>query len=263
MRISIAQTNIRWEDKEVNIGEAEKMIKAAAAESAEMVFFPEMSLTGFSMEVDIIGESDESTLVKFSGLSEKYGIHIGFGWVEYDGIKGRNLFSVVDPGGREIYRYCKIHPFSYAKEDDYFHKGELISTVNIYGTEFSGLICYDLRFPEIFQVASRKAEIITVIANWPAARSEHWKALLKARAIENQSYIIGVNRVGDGSGIGYRGDSCIISPYGETVMDAGSAEGLLTADIDMNLVKKYRDDFKLKNDRREALYGALYGSDRI
>jgi len=261
MKLSIAQTDIVWEDKKSNFADAEEYIANAGKKGSDIIVFPEMSMTGFSMDVKTIGEEDESTLNKFKSLSVKENIFIGFGWVEYDGKKGRNNFSITSPEGDEIFRYCKIHPFSFGKEDEFFYKGNEIKFVKIKDMTLSGFICYDLRFPEIFQSASEKSDIIILIANWPEARIEHWDVLLQARAIENQSYIIGVNRVGYGNGIKYNGHSVIYNPLGESILITEEREGLYSTELDCRMVEKVRNNFRVKNDRRKEIYNRFYGKD--
>lgn len=119
------------------------------------------------------------------------------------------------------------------------------------------MLCYDLRFPEIFQIASKKADVILVPANWPEARTEHWKCLLRARAIENQVYIFGINCVGKNNGLNYSGHSCIIDPNGKVLEELSDREGVLSFEL-KNDVKKIRDGFPVKRDRREDLYSRLY-----
>jgi predicted amidohydrolase len=121
----------------------------------------------------------------------------------------------------------------------------------------SPFVCYDLRFPELFQIASRKAHLITIAASWPAERKEHWITLLKARAIENQCYIAGVNRIGEGNKVQYEGNSIIVNPYGEIISEAILGEGIVSANVETSAVEKYRKDFPLKKDRRVELYKQL------
>ncbi|MCI6191042.1 MAG: carbon-nitrogen family hydrolase, partial [Clostridium sp.] len=115
-------------------------------------------------------------------------------------------------------------------------------------------ICYDLRFPEIFQIASKKSEIIIVIASWPKEREEHWVTLLKARAIENQCFIIGVNRVGEGDGLEYSGASLIFDPLGNSLNEKINKEELIIKDINLSSIKEVREKINIKRDRREKLY---------
>ncbi|WP_099468292.1 carbon-nitrogen family hydrolase [Konateibacter massiliensis] len=262
MKIGLAQTDIIWENKEANYNKAELFIKEAAASGIEYLLFPEMSFTGFSMNTDKIGEmsAKKTTIEQFSSFSRKYKLYLGIGYVEKRENNSLNRFAVIDPSGKVIADYAKIHPFSYGEESLYYVGGEEIQYATIENMMTAPFICYDLRFPEIFQQASKTAQLITVAANWPKERRAHWLALLKARAIENQCYIAGVNRVGQGNGVEYSGDSLIISPYGEVLAELGNEEGIISAEIDQAVAEEYRRHFKLKKDRREELYGRFFQS---
>lgn len=168
--------------------------------------------------------------------------------------KGKNNFAIVTPSSQIACTYTKIHPFSFGLESQFYIGGQKIFLTNIDDFCISPLICYDLRFPEIFQIASKEASLITVSANWPKSRRDHWITLLKARAIENQCYIAGVNRVGISDNIEYCGDSIIIDPLGNILNHIENKEILIIHDIDYNLVKNTRDKFNLKLDRKEDLY---------
>jgi omega-amidase len=259
MKVGLAQMNMVWERKEENILKAEQMIKKAAQEQIDYFIFPEMSLTGFSMNTVLIGESNsESQSVQiFSEFCRKYNLVLGIGYVERGIDKAYNRFAVINSLGEVIANYAKIHPFSYGEESNYYIGGDKIEYCKVKDFTTSPFICYDLRFPEIFQIASKKAQLISVAANWPIERREHWITLLRARAIENQCYIAGVNRVGEGNKISYGGDSMIINPYGEVISLNVEGEGLVSAEIDINAVMKYRENFRLKEDRREELYQVL------
>lgn len=258
LKIGLAQMDIVWEDKEETKKKCINFFEKASKEKLDLLIFPEMTLTGFSMDVNKIGENNLETVKWFSKKSKKYNICTGFGFVDIKDNMGKNNFSVCTPNKGEISRYTKIHPFSYGGEDKYYLKGEEIKYFNIGGVNFSSFVCYDLRFPEIFQAASKKSEAILLIANWPESRREHWISLLKARAIENQSYICAVNRVGEGNGLYYCGDSMVIDPYGSVICTCKDEEKLLTADINEGEVKKCREKFRFKQDRREELYKSLF-----
>ncbi|MCR3757874.1 carbon-nitrogen family hydrolase [Clostridium felsineum] len=255
MRIALAQIDVFFENKEKTKNKCLKFIEEAKKNEVDLIVFPEMTLTGFSMNVVKIGEKSFDTVEWFKKMSLEFDICSGFGFVEayHDG-KGKNNFSITSFSGNEILRYTKIHPFSYAGEDKYYSSGNTIKYCNIKEFTLSTFICYDLRFPEIFLEASRKAECIVVIANWPHERIGQWETLLKARAVETQSYIAAVNRVGTGEKIYYSGCSMIVSPYGETIISESINEKLLIADLDLNVVKECRDKFRYKKDRREKLY---------
>lgn len=262
MRIGLAQMDIVWEEKVVNIQKAEKMIQDAVKNQIDYLLFPEMSLTGFSMNTNLIGEEDTNrkTLEVFAGFGKQYDIFIGIGYVEKRTDKAFNRYAIISPSGEILVDYVKIHPFSYGEEGIYYTGGERIEYANIRNIQTVPFICYDLRFPEIFQLASKNAHLITISANWPMERREHWITLLKARAIENQCYIAGVNRIGDGNGLYYSGDSMIIDPYGEILSKPIEGEGIVIAEIDKNIVESCRESFRLKEDRKEELYIQLFRS---
>lgn len=258
MKIALAQTNIVWENKKKNYRNAEKFIQEAKAKECRIILLPEMSFTGFSMKTEITRERDNDTIVYMQTLAQRNHISIGFGWVKDCGEKAENHYSVVNERGEILADYVKIHPFSYSGEDKKFQGGKETVFFSLDNIRFSTFICYDLRFPEIFQAVSGRAEVIIVPANWPAARAEHWKCLLRARAIENQVYIVGINCVGDIGGVEYSGDSCIINPNGEIIQMISQKEKLLVCDIEDD-VQKWRSMFPMKLDRKNELYISLMG----
>ncbi len=256
MKIGICQTKIIFENKRENIEKAKDFIHKAAEKGADMVLFPEMSFTGFSMNTALTGEKDNNTVNSMRRQAKENGIAIGFGRTALTDSKAENRYTVLNKNGDIISEYSKIHPFSYSNEDKYFQGGNNITLFEYGGFKISPFICYDLRFPEIFQSASKEAELIIVPANWPAIRSEHWKALLKARAIENICYVIGINCTGTSGGIEYIGESCAYSPDGKLLYNMGNDEGIGIIDIENN-VAAFRKAFPTKKDRRTELYKKL------
>ncbi|MBK5242012.1 nitrilase-related carbon-nitrogen hydrolase [Clostridium sp.] len=253
MKLALAQLDIYWEDKSKNKETALSFIEQAAKQNVDMILFPEMALTGFSMDTEAIGETNNETKEFFKNLSSKFNIFIGFGYVE--GTKdSKNKYAIVSTSGEELVDYTKIHLFSFGTENEFYQSGNEVKHFDALGFNIVPFICYDLRFPEIFQIASKTAGLITIGANWPIERREHWTALLKARAIENQCYIAGINRVGEGEKLNYSGDSMIIDPLGNIISSLYMEEGLVIADISQENVTEIREKFKLKEDRRESLY---------
>ncbi len=252
--------DVAWEEKENNLKKAEQMIINAVKKKIDYLLFPEMSLTGFSMNTSFIGEErDKSkTRKQFTEFGKKHGIFLGVGYVEKRNEKAFNRYAVINPEGEVLIDYAKIHPFSYGEEAIYYAGGSKIEHAKIKDVQTVPFICYDLRFPEIFQLASKDSHFITVAANWPKQRRDHWITLLKARAIENQCYIAGVNRVGRGNGLEYCGDSMIIDPYGVILTENLEGEGIVIADIDVSVAMSYREKFCLKKDRKEQLYTQLF-----
>jgi len=252
MKIAICQLHISWMDKNESIKRAELFVQEASQKGAELILFPEMSFTGFSMEVDKTRDSNYETVECMKQVSEKYNIAIGFGWVKTEQGMGENHYTVVDKH-MICTDYIKIHPFSYSDEDKHFRGGDKLSFFSLKGRKISPFICYDLRFPELFQGASKESDIIFVAANWPEARREHWRCLLRARAIENQSYVLGINCVGRIGDLNYSGDSCMIAPDGKVIGEVSYQEGLLIEEIPDD-VNTYRSKFPMKKDRKPEFY---------
>lgn len=145
----------------------------------------------------------------------------------------------------------KIHPFSFSGEDKYYIAGINPVIFNIDDSPCSVFICYDLRFPEIFKKVAKNVQAIFVIANWPASRKEHWETLLKARAIENQCFVIGVNRIGvDGNGITYHGASNIFDPSGNNILCGNDKDEFLTGEINLKDAAEVRSKFPFLKDMK-------------
>lgn len=281
MRIGLAQMNIIWENKEQNMvkvrdcldrfvevrssADNSASIECADTESGnDILFFPEMSLTGFSMNTAYTSESAKETVRECEELAREYGVSIGIGWVKHGEPLCENHYSIITPDSGEILDYAKIHPFSYGGESEYFIGGDSLCTCSVGDMKIGTAICYDLRFPEIFQILSDSVDLIVVPANWPERRKKHWMTLLEARAIENQCYIAGVNCCGMMNDMYYSGDSCLYGPDGieaETVYkivlgEHYNEEKIFVYDV-QNKVSEVRAAFPVKNDRRKDLYRIL------
>lgn len=256
MMIALSQMNTEWEDKENNKSKVLDFINEAKELNIEFIVFPEMTLTGFSMNVENIAESnDGETIQWFKNIARCYNINIGFGVVEKTESEfGKNKFMIINCEGVIISDYTKLHPFSYGSEDKHYKSGASIELCKVNDFTVATFICYDLRFPEVFQVASNEAELIIVAANWPQSRKEHWITLLKARAIENQCYILGVNRVGIGNNIYYSGNSMVVAPDGSILIESEDEEKLLIYDIDIKESLQLRNSFPVKKDRKINIY---------
>lgn len=256
MKLALAQMNLIWEDKQANLVRMETAVREAGV---DFILFPEMSLTGFSMRTEITAEKDEASLDKVKTLAEMYDTHIGFGWVKQTDGLCENHYSIVAPMGTCVLDYVKMHPFSYSGEDKYFQGGDHVSIGQVADFSVGAAICYDLRFPEVFRAMIPEAELIVVPANWPGRRSAHWKALLPARAIENQCYIAAVNCCGNMGGQYYAGDSCLYAADGTLVtpivkrlsLSAFDEEMLLLYEI-QNDVQSVRAAFPVIQDRRDS-----------
>lgn len=262
MRVALGQIDMVWEDKEASLNKVENMVKEAAAESADIIVFPEMTLTGFSMNLKEIGEdaSCAQSLEQVKKIAMQNNIAAGFGWPalpEPGHQKGTNRFTVIGSDGDILADYKKIHPFTYGGESDVYEGGSRIVTFPFSGHTISLFICYDLRFPELFHIASKNADVIFVIANWPANRSVHWTTLIRARAIETQSYVVGVNCYGLRDNMYYSGDSLAVDSIGNILGQISGREGVLICDID-NRAWSLRDKFNVRKDRRTDFYVKEY-----
>jgi omega-amidase len=256
MKIIGLQIDTRWEDKEANHANVSALVAEAAPPENSLIVLPEMFATGFSMNVGAVAEDrNRATQAFLSGLAADCGAYVLGGVVtRHEDGRGLNQAVVYAPSGRELARYSKMHPFSYAGETEHYAPGTGIETFACNSFTIAPLICYDLRFPEAFRAATRKgAQVLVVIANWPAPREDHWTCLLQARAVENQAYVIGVNRCGADPHNAYSGRSRIIDPRGVVLADAGSREGWIEADLDVRELLAYREAFPALADMRRDL----------
>ena len=256
MKIAIAEMDMVWEDKERNQKIAENMVADASRAGARLIVFPEMTLTGFSMKVQEIAEENKETFHFFQKLSGKYQIGIGFDYAKKMKQEYYNCFTIVDDQELKS-EYDKIHPFSMGYEAKYYQGGHQLTYAVMDDITIGTFICYDLRFPEIFMESSKRSEVMIVSANWPKQRLDQWDVLLRARAIETESYVVGVNRMGNGGGIQYCGGSKIYDPEGNEVplVQKGS---VWVGEVQKEVVKKRRLDFPVRKDRKEALYRTFY-----
>jgi nitrilase/cyanide hydratase and apolipoprotein N-acyltransferase len=258
MKVALVSLNQSWENKADNkqkVGETLALI-AEHCTNTDLVVYPEMTLTGFTMESQKVKEDELSseTITFFKDQAKKYKVSIAFGVVLSKGEKATNNLVVVSEQG-VLATYAKIHPFSYAGENDYYQAGDELKKLTIGGATIGLTICYDLRFPELYQAYSKDCSVILNIANWPERRVSHWRALNKARAIENQVFMIAVNRIGtDGKGLQYVFSSHIVSPYGEELKGTSLSEEVVVYDLNLEEVAQYRAEFPVKNDRKITLY---------
>ncbi|MDK3255106.1 carbon-nitrogen family hydrolase [Blastococcus capsensis] len=252
MRVAAVQHDIVWEDREANFGRLGPQVGRAAAAGAELVLLTETFSTGFSMTPGI-GEPEGGPSAQFlAAQAAEHGVWVGGSCPEIagDGDLPYNSFVLAGPDGT-THRYRKLHPFTHGGEHERFRAGEGPVTVEIGGLRVTPFVCYDLRFADIFWRAAPDTDLYVVVANWPAARRLHWQTLLQARAIENQAYVVGCNRVGTaGDGTEHAGDSRVVSPMGELLATAAGAETLVLADVDPAEVAATRDRFRFLPDRR-------------
>jgi len=253
MRLAALQTEIVWEHPQANFERLEPKLRAAVAAGAKLIVLPEMFACGFSMNTSAITEPPEGPSVAF--LRDRAVEHGA--WIcgsiperpEPGAERPANTFVFAGPGG-ELFRYRKRHPFTFANEHEHYSAGHELVTRTIGDVRVSPFVCYDLRFADDFWSLAERTDLYLVVANWPKKRRAHWTTLLRARAIENQAWVVGLNRVGEGGGIEYAGDSMIVDPWGEVVCAATRDETMLLADIDPTRVREARSKFPVLPDRR-------------
>jgi predicted amidohydrolase len=258
MNVACFQLDIAWEDKAANFARVSELARSAALAGDSLLVLPEMFATGFSMNVAGLAEPHGGPTESFlAHLARRHGAHVVGGLISAgtDG-RGRNEALAFSPRGRPIARYCKMHPFSFAREHEHYAAGQDVAVFECGPFKAALFVCYDLRFPEVFRRAVRRgADLMLVLANWPASRSEHWTALLRARAIENQAYVVGVNRTGRSPHEVYSGGSVVFDPRGRTLAQANEGECVLRADLDAEALGAWRKEFPALADIRDDLTG--------
>lgn len=255
MKIALVQTDIAWENKAANFKRVGDLLASRSFPGGGLIVLPELFATGFTMNSEPFAENDleesESFMLK---LAKEKGAHVAGGWIRRagSGFKPANCASIASPQGKILCRYHKTHPFSLGGEHENYTRGKKIETVNVGGVQMTPTICYDLRFPETYRLGAQSGtQVFLVMANWPEKRIGHWTALLRARAIENLAYVIGVNRCGQDPGLSYNGHSVLFDFMGEIVAEAGAGEGVTEATINLQSLVEWRNYFPALRDMHD------------
>jgi omega-amidase len=257
MKIALVSLSQAWEDKDLNWKNCKDYIDRASKANVELLIFPEMTLTGFSLNTEKNSEnrSCSDTLARFKKKTKVSKIAIIFGMLVEESGYFYNKSFFISCKGVVIGEYSKIHTFSFAGEDVHIDSGEELVVVMYKGVCIGMSICYDLRFPELYSALGKKSDLIINIANWPKKRFDHWATLLKSRAIENQVYVAGVNRTGvDGNQLEYIESSMIYNANGSLVKELLVDDMMKIYKIDKQQQKEYRKGFFTTKDRRVKLY---------
>ncbi len=256
VRVAAVQHDIVWNDREANFARLGPQVGAAAGAGAALVVLAETFSTGFAVKEPHLGEPEGGPSSQFLvEASATHGVWVGGTCPEIpadappDDQRPFNSFVLAGPDGT-VHRYRKIHPFTYAGEHRHFRAGTDLVTVDVLGLRVSLFVCYDLRFADEMWRLAADTDVYLFPANWPETRRQHWSTLLRARAIEDQAYVVGVNRVGSGGGLDYSGDSCIVDPMGEVLAAASGGESILLADVSAHRVAEVRQRFPFHADRR-------------
>ena len=248
MKVSILQMDVIIGKPWVNLAKLKIMTEEI---EDGLVVVPELFLTGYdqdSIEKTAFSQEEGEYIGAVKEISETKGISIYGSLAETDGENFYNTAVMID-GGKVLGKYRKSHLFGPMGEKKIFSLGRQISTVNLLNTTFGMSICYDLRFPGIYQkLAKLGAKVLLISAEWPVTRISHWVALSRARAIENQVFVIAVNRVGEDQNYTYGGNSVVFDPYGEVVIQLGDEEKLRTVDIDLSKISEFKDKFDVVED---------------
>ena len=252
LTVTTIQSDLQWEDKTANLRRLEEKIDGIAAHT-ELVILPEMFATGFSMRPELLAEPMEGPTVAWMRTiaTRKKIILTGSVIIEEEGKYFNRLIWML-PNGQYGY-YDKRHRFAYAGENEHYFAGHKRLVASVKGWRILLLVCYDLRFPVWSRQAGQDGlpeyDLIIYAANWPQRRSLAWKTLLQARAIENQAYVIGVNRVGnDGNNIEHSGDSMIIDPLGEILYHGVGKEEVFTLTLEKEKLDAIRERFPFWKD---------------
>lgn len=278
MNVACFQFDIAWENKSANYAKVVSLLRAANIPRGSLVLLPEMFACGFSMNVPAIVEEQGGGTEQFlASTAREFGIYLlggvvvrGAGVSRESRVErrerelypstldsrpstflGRNECVTFSPEGKLLARYCKMQPFTLGGEASCYEAGERPTVFSCGEISVAPFICYDLRFPEVSRAAaSKRPHLMTFVANWPNTRLHHWPRLLQARAIENQCYVAGVNRIGNDPRYQHSGRTMIIDPHGEILADAGSAECVIQAKIDPRWLAEYHKAFPALDDMR-------------
>ncbi len=250
LNIAIIQLDIIWENIQQNLDVLESMFNELD-DSIDLVLLPEMFLTGFSMNIEQIAVSiDGVEVVKLKEWSKKKNLAILGSLAVKKNDKVYNSALFIKPNG-EITIYNKRHLFRMGEEDNYFEKGDHRTIVDFKGIRIMPQICYDLRFP-VWSRNRNDYDLLVYMANWPGSRQKVWNVLLEARAIENQSYTVGINRVGEGGGIKYLGGSKLVDYKGIVVKDLElNSNAYCVLQLDINKQNNFRTKFPAHQDSDE------------
>jgi omega-amidase len=246
----LIQLNIEWENKPANHARVLELLDDTALNRGDLIVLPELFDVGFTLDIDASCDDDGSTHAFLQMLASDSGctIHGSRAIRTPSATKAYNCATITsaDSQGSEFH---KIHPFSFGREMESYEGGQTVMTYQWQSMRVCPAVCYDLRFPELFRIGVQQgAEVFALGANWPATRAHHWRSLLISRAIENQAYVLGVNRCGDDPHLSYSGGTIAINPKGEIIGELGQDEQVLSVAVDPDLVRTWRQEFTALKD---------------
>jgi omega-amidase len=257
LTVAIGQMNVALGDPRANLRTVTELARRAAGLRAELLLLPELWGSGYDLERarELATPREEGLFAASADLARQHGMAICGSLLERRADGVYNTATLSDATGARVARYSKVHLFGLMDEGKHLRPGGATPTFDLPWGRTALAICYDLRFPELFRrFALEGTEIMLLPAEWPAQRIEHWRTLLRARAIENQCYVLGCNRVGADRANTFGGRSAVIDPWGATVAEAGEGEELLIATLDLELAAEVRGRIPVFRDRRVDLY---------
>jgi len=243
LKVAIVQSDIAWEDPVANLRSFEKKLDSLT-EAVDLIVLPEMFTTGFTMNAPEWADGMDGAGPRWMQkmAARKNAVLMG-SLIIRENNRCFNRSFCVYPDKKTVY-YDKRHLFRMAGEHNIYSSGKIKRIVDVKGWRLALFVCYDLRFPVWSRCVNREYDALIYVANWPQSRASHWQLLLKARAVENQAYCIGVNRVGvDGLGIDYRGESLVVDPLGKEIVNAGNGESIQTAILSGPRITHFREKF--------------------
>ncbi|MDA0802502.1 MAG: carbon-nitrogen family hydrolase [Planctomycetota bacterium] len=257
MYVAILQNDPVWEDKAASRPAIEAALHAAALPARTLCVLPEMCETGFTYRVDTAVASASADW--FCSVARSFGLWLVAGAAERDAEgHARNTAFVCSPEGELVARYWKVQLFSPTGENRWYVPGDELVIVDVDGVKVAPLLCYDLRFPELFRAAARAgAEVFALGACWPAARLHHWLALARARAIENQALMVAATRTGQEAKVAYAGGSMIVDWQGTVLAEADDRPHVLRVEVDINVLRSWRRNFPVLGDMRPEFFSDL------
>jgi len=253
LTVTLIQTELDWEDVAANLRRFDRLIDSLRV-ATDLIVLPEMFTTGFSMNAAALAENMNGRAVGWlRETARRTAAAVVGSIIVVDAGRFYNRLCWASPDG-ELATYDKKHLFRYAGEDRVFAAGDAPILVTLKGWRIRPFVCYDLRFPVWTRNTNRTYDLALFVANWPQRRAEHWKVLLQARAIENQSYVIGVNRIGtDGNGLYHSGDSSVIDPAGNILFRSAHAPCIFTLSLERDRLDDYRQRFPAWKDADQFL----------
>ena len=256
LRLYLVQMRIAWEHKSANFKRVNGLLDRERPVAGSLVVLPEMFATGFTMAGEAVAEPETGATVTFlREVAARWDVCVLGGLVGGCHSGGcKNMAVAVDGAGKVLARYAKIQLFAPGDEADHHEPGCRLRIFRWGGLSIAPFVCYDLRFPELFRAAmAQGAEMFVIIANWPERRQFHWDLLLQARAVENQAYVAGVNRVGRDPLARYAGGSAVVDPHGKVVAQGGRTEEIVCVDVNREMLLKWREQFPVLRDMRMQL----------